>query len=107
MDDKNMPKEIQIELNEQVAEGVYANLVIIGHSDSEFIFDFARFLPGRPKAKIHSRIIMNPKNAKLFLKAFQENIAKFESQFGSIKGGDEVKPRFGIHGDDESGHTVN
>lgn len=106
MDEKNAPKEIQIELNEQIAEGVYANLVIIGHSDSEFIFDFARFLPGRPKAKIHSRIIMNPKNAKLFLKAFEENITKYESQFGSIKAGEEGKPRFGIHPDDE-GSTVN
>ncbi len=107
MEQKPASQEIQIELNEQIAEGVYANLVIIGHSDSEFIFDFARFLPGKPKAKIHSRIIMNPKNAKLFLKAFQDNIIKFESQFGVIKMGPEDRPKFGIQADDDSNNTVN
>lgn len=84
---ENKGKEIQVELNEQIAEGVYSNLVIVSHSDAEFIFDFARLLPGKPKARIHSRVIMNPKNAKLFLKAFKVNIDKFEKNFGKIKDG--------------------
>lgn len=78
-------EEIKIEIGETEAEGVYSNLVIVSHSDSEFILDFARFLPGKPKAKVHSRIIMNPKNAKLFLNALQDNITKYESKFGTIK----------------------
>ncbi len=98
-------KEIQVELPENVAEGIYANLVIVTHSDSEFIFDFSRFLPGKPKAKIHSRIIMTPKNAKLFLRALMDNINKFESQFGNIKIDGEPAQKFGIKVDDDN--TVN
>lgn len=104
MDNKKNNKEIQVELNEQIAEGVYANLVIVSHSDSEFIFDFARLLPGKPKARIHSRVILNPKNAKLFLKAFQDNIIKYEKNFGEIKGGGPDISKLGIHVDDD---TVN
>ena len=95
-------RELQIELNEQVAEGVYSNLVIVTHSDSEFIFDFARFLPGKPKAKIHSRVIMNPKNAKLFLNALRDNISKYEQQFGTIKIGNKDNHKFGIRIDDDT-----
>lgn len=105
MDVNKGPKEIQVELSDTVAEGVYSNLVIVSHSDSEFIFDFARFLPGKPKAKIHSRVIMNPKNARLFLNALTDNIKKYEARFGKIKVGDSDKPRIGIRPDDED--TVN
>ncbi len=104
MDNKSNKKEFQVELGEQIADGVYANLVIVSHSDSEFIFDFARMLPGKPKARIHSRVIMNPKNAKLFLKAFQDNINKFEKKFGTIKGGDMIMPKFNVPSGDD---TVN
>lgn len=93
-----------MELNEQIADGAYANLVIVSHSDSEIIFDFARIMPGKPKARIHSRVILNPKNAKLFLQAFQDNIEKYEKKFGTIKIGDMVPPKFNISSDDE---TVN
>lgn len=104
MENKNNPKEIQVELNDQIAEGIYSNLVIVSHSDAEFIFDFARLLPGKPKARIHSRIIMNPKNAKLFLKAFQENINKYEKNFGKIKDGNLDPSKLDIQVDD---NTVN
>jgi len=103
MNNKNNRKELQIELNEQIADGVYANLVIVSHSDSEFIFDFARMLPGKPKARIHSRVILNPKNAKLFLKAFQDNVDKFEKKFGKIKEG-EALPKLNMPAGDD---TVN
>jgi hypothetical protein len=82
--EKNNPQELKIEIGEQEAEGVYSNLVIVSHTDSEFILDFARLLPGKPKAKVHSRVIMNPKNCKLFLAALQDNLNKFESKFGKI-----------------------
>lgn len=104
MDNKKPNKELQVELGEQIADGVYANLVIVSHSDSEFIFDFARMLPGKPKARIHSRVIMNPKNAKLFLKALQDNISKFEKKFGAIKEGNTITPKFNAPSNDD---TVN
>ncbi len=100
MDNKKNSKELQLELDAQIADGVYANLVIVSHSDSEIIFDFARMLPGKPKARIHSRVILNPKNAKLFLNAFQDNIEKYEKKFGTIKIGDVAPPKFKIKGDE-------
>ncbi|MCD8044677.1 MAG: DUF3467 domain-containing protein [Tannerellaceae bacterium] len=78
---KNTPNnEIQVELSEEVAQGTYANLAVISHSASEFILDFIRVVPGAPKAKVKSRIILTPDNAKRLLYALQDNIKKFEEQ---------------------------
>jgi len=74
------PHEIQVELSDDVAQGTYSNLAVISHSASEFIFDFIRVVPGAPKAKVKSRIIMTPDNAKRLLFALQDNIKKFEAQ---------------------------
>lgn len=76
--------EIQIELSEETAQGTYANLAIISHSSSEFIFDFIRVVPGTPKAQVKSRVILTPDNAKRLFFALQDNINKFEEQ---LKGG--------------------
>jgi len=76
---------INIELGEKEAEGTYANLALITHSPSEIIIDFARVMPGTQKGKVYSRIIMTPPHAKMLLKALEENIKKFENQFGDIK----------------------
>ncbi|MCX6164123.1 MAG: DUF3467 domain-containing protein [Ignavibacteriae bacterium] len=83
---ENQPQQqqINVELGEKEAEGAYSNLVIISHSPAEFIFDFTRLLPGIPKAKVHSRIIMTPQHSKMFLNAMKENIEKYENQFGEI-----------------------
>ncbi len=78
-------QQIQLELREAEAEGIYSNLVMIGHSPSEIIFDFARFLPGTPKARVFSRIIMTPQNAKSVLKTLEDNLKKYEEKFGEIK----------------------
>ncbi|MDL2266019.1 DUF3467 domain-containing protein [Parabacteroides sp. OttesenSCG-928-G21] len=80
MDNKKNANEIQVELSEEMAQGTYANLAIIAHSSSEFILDFIRIVPGVPKAKVQSRVIMTPDNAKRLLHALQENISKFEEQ---------------------------
>ncbi|MFO0399451.1 MAG: DUF3467 domain-containing protein, partial [Sphingobacteriia bacterium] len=77
--------QLNIELSEDVAEGIYSNLAIISHSNAEFILDYIRILPGVPKAKVKSRIIMTPQHTKRLLLAIQDNIAKFESQFGEIE----------------------
>ena len=77
--------KIDIELDHTVAEGKYANLVVINHSSSEFILDFISLMPGSPKAKVKSRIILTPQHAKRFSKALNDNISKFEQSNGEIK----------------------
>lgn len=84
--------KIDIELSEEVADGQYANLAIITHSHAEFIIDFINMMPGMPKAKVKSRIILTPNHAKRLLKALAENIKKFELNFGEIKDTDPVIP---------------
>lgn len=78
-------QQINIELGEKEAEGIYSNLAIITHSPAEFIIDFTRVVPGVPKAKVYARIISTPQHAKMLLKALKENIEKFEARFGEIK----------------------
>ena len=77
-------KELQIELTPEVAEGIYANLAVISHSSSEFVADFIRILPGMPKAQVKSRIVLTPEHAKRLLFALEENVVKYEKQFGKI-----------------------
>ena len=78
-------EQINIELDETVAEGIYSNLAIINHSSSEFVLDFVSIMPGIPKAKVKSRIVLTPQHAKRLLKAIGENIHRFESAHGEIK----------------------
>lgn len=78
-------QQINIELGEKEAEGIYSNLALITHSGAEFVVDFTRMLPGVPKTKVYARIIMTPQHAKSLLRALEDNIKKFESQFGEIK----------------------
>lgn len=82
-DDQN--NQIQIELPDDIAQGIYSNLAIIAHSSSEFVIDFVRILPGMPKAKVQSRIVITPEHAKRLLYALNENINRFESQNGAIQ----------------------
>jgi hypothetical protein len=86
MSDQQQPgQQINIELGEREAEGIYSNLAIITHSPAEFVIDFTRVLPGVPKAKVHARIIMTAQHAKLLQMALEDNISKFELKFGEIK----------------------
>tara|TARA_R110002049_G_scaffold3795_7_gene27694 strand:- start:5694 stop:6017 length:324 start_codon:yes stop_codon:yes gene_type:complete len=77
--------QINIELDEKVAEGTYSNLAIINHSVSEFVVDFVNIMPGVPKSKVKSRIILTPQHAKRLLKALHDNVARFENAHGEIK----------------------
>lgn len=88
-----VPNQINIELTEEIAEGVYANLAMIAHSNSEFVIDFIRLMPGVPKAKVKSRIVITPEHAKRLLAALKDNIRKYEEHFGEIKHHDDA-PRF-------------
>jgi hypothetical protein len=85
MSDNNQQGQINIELDEKVAEGIYSNLAIINHSASEFVVDFVTLMPGVPKAKVKSRIVLTPQHAKRFLKALGENIHRYELANGEIK----------------------
>ena len=85
MEEEAKQNQINIELSEAVAEGEYANLAMIAHSSGEFVIDFIRLMPGIPKAKVKSRIVITPEHAKRLLAALADNIKKFEESFGEIK----------------------
>ncbi len=87
---------INIELSEEVAEGVYSNLAMIAHSNSEFVVDFIRLMPGVPKAKVKSRVIITPEHAKRLLAALKDNIDKYEKAFGKINQSGEM-PQFPVN----------
>ena len=78
-------QKIDINLSEEVAKGTYSNLTIITHSDNEFILDFVAMMPGMPKAQVVSRLLLAPEHAKRLLAALQDNIVKYESEFGKIR----------------------
>ncbi|MFO8001658.1 MAG: DUF3467 domain-containing protein [Marinilabilia sp.] len=86
MEEKNNKKgQMKIELDGDVAQGIYSNLAIISHSPSEFVIDFARIMPGVSKASVKSRIVLTPEHAKRLLNALKENVARFEELHGPIK----------------------
>lgn len=83
MEEQEQP--INIELDEEVAQGIYSNLAVITHSSSEFVLDFVRIMPGVPKAKVKSRVILTPEHAKRLLDALTDNVKKYEEAFGPIR----------------------
>jgi hypothetical protein len=88
-----MQNQLNIELPEDMAEGVYANLAMIAHSNSEFVLDFIRMMPGVPKARVKARVVLTPEHAKRLLQALNDNIVKYEEAFGAIKDQEDF-PRF-------------
>ena len=85
VENTNPENQINIELSDEVAEGIYSNLAMIAHSNSEFVIDFIRLMPGVPKAKVKARVVVTPEHAKRLLMALQDNIRKYEESFGAIK----------------------
>src|ERR1700733_14473458 len=79
------PVNINIELPDEIAEGIYSNLAIITHSNSEFIVDFIRIMPGVPKAKVKARVVLTPQHAKRLLRALKDNLTKFEQLHGPVQ----------------------
>ena len=82
---ENKQNEMNIDLSEDLATGVYSNLAIITHSPAEFVCDFVQIMPGMPKGKVRSRVIMTPQNAKRFLQALTDNMHKYEQNFGAVE----------------------
>ncbi|NNE29517.1 MAG: DUF3467 domain-containing protein [Saprospiraceae bacterium] len=95
--EKKGDKQFNIELPEEIAEGIYSNLAIISHSQSEFVVDFIRLVPNVPKAKVKSRIILSPQHAKRLLRALADNVTKFEKQFGPIKEAEQTYPQMNFN----------
>lgn len=93
-ENSNPKNQINIELTEEIADGTYANLAIIQHSFAEFVLDFANIMPGAPKAKVKSRIVMTPQHAKKLMRALIDNIKKYESQNGIIQEHEQVNVPF-------------
>lgn len=85
MEEQINENQLNIELSEEVAEGTYSNLAVITHSNTEFVLDFIRVMPGIPKARVKSRIVLTPEHAKRFMRALEENLEKFEAINGRIK----------------------
>lgn len=87
-DQKDQPRpanQLNIEISEEVADGIYSNLAIITHSNSEFVVDFVRVMPGVPKAKVKARVLLTPQHAKRLMRAMADNIQKFEQAHGPIR----------------------
>ena len=83
--DQARPNQLNIEISEEVADGIYSNLAIITHSNSEFVLDFVRVMPGVPKAKVKARVLLTPQHAKRLMRALADNVQKFESVHGPIR----------------------
>jgi Protein of unknown function (DUF3467) len=90
--------QLNIEITEEVSEGNYANLAIITHSHAEFVVDFVSVMPGTPKSKVKSRIILTPFHAKRFMKAMIDNIKKFEAANGTIQDMEQIEMPFTFGG---------
>lgn len=91
MSEQQPNNQLNIEISEEVAEGQYANLAIITHSHAEFVVDFVNVMPGTPKSKVKSRIILTPQHAKRLLNALNDNIEKFEAANGRINDIEEIQ----------------
>lgn len=85
--DEKKPKEVKLEiqLDEELAQGAYVNLAVVNHNESEFVVDFIFIQPQAPRAKVRSRVILSPQHAKRFIAALQENVGRYEKSFGEIK----------------------
>ena len=86
------PQPLQLQVDDDVAQGAYSNLVLINHTENEFVLDFAFMAPGSPRAKVRARIISSPRHTKRLLRALQKNIERFEERFGEIDAGEEEEP---------------
>ena len=89
-------RQISLQLDEETSEGVYSNLVLIAHNRSEVILDFARMMPGKPRAKVHARVIMNPKNARLLERSLTGALGEYEKKYGRIEVGEEQDETMGF-----------
>ncbi len=99
---KNQEIKIEIQVDEEVGQGVYANLAVVNHTDAEFILDFIFVQPQAPKAKVRSRVITSPRHVKRLISALQENLTRYESQFGRVDGNPAQHKVYPLDGGDKA-----
>lgn len=92
MEENNLPSKIDIELTEAHSQGVYSNLSVVNHSQGEFVLDCLSLLPGMPKARVVSRVVLSPLHAKKLLAALAENVHRYENAFGQITDHEALPP---------------
>ncbi len=97
MADENKPVQLQVQLDDDIAQGIYVNMAMVNHSETEFTLDFIYIQPQQPKAKVRTRIITSPKHVKRLVAAMQDNISKFEAKFGEIDISGPETEQLGIH----------
>lgn len=85
MSNPGAPTQVQVEVDETTAQGIYSNMAIVAHTETEFVFDFVFIQPQAPKAKVRARIVTSPSHAKRFLAALSDNLRRYEEKSGTIK----------------------
>lgn len=90
----NAPPKLQIQLDEDIAQGVYANLVLLNHTENEFVLDFAFIQPSNGRAKVRARVVSSPRHTKRLLNALQKNMERYEERYGRVELGPDEEPAF-------------
>ena len=94
MSDEPTPPKLQVQIDDDVAQGLYSNLVLLNHTENEFVLDFAFIQPANGRAKVRTRVISSPRHTKRLLQALQKNLERYEERFGTIDIGVEDDPMF-------------
>lgn len=100
MEQQNQPQgqqqQVTVKISDEILRGVYANLAVVSHSPEEFVIDFMTYLPNSPAATINSRVLVSPKHMKRISQAMQENLKRYEDQFGTIEPGSDLTSHIGF-----------
>lgn len=97
-DEKSKERKLQIQLEEDIAQGMYCNLVLLNHNETEFVLDFAYVQPQQPKATVKARIQLHPKQAKRLYKVLGQRLEQYEKRFGKLEaGGTDLPPNSSVH----------
>ena len=93
-DEPTTPPKLQIQIDDDVSQGVYANLVLLNHTENEFVLDFAFIQPSNGRTKVRARVVSSPRHTKRLLNALQKNIERYEERYGRIELGPDEDPAF-------------
>lgn len=94
MSDEPTTPKLQVQIDEDIAQGVYSNLVLLNHTENEFVLDFAFIQPANGRAKVRARVISSPRHTKRLLTALQKNLERYEERYGTIEMGPDDEPIF-------------
>ena len=92
MSDEPASPKLQVQIDDDISQGIYSNLVLLNHTENEFVLDFAFIQPSNGRAKVRTRVISSPRHTKRLLQALQKNLERYEERFGTIETGTEDDP---------------